>query len=56
MGLPECGQTIIFLNEAEGMDCKIILKHTLTDSMVPAALKYPSHNLCEVLCIICISY
>lgn len=55
MGPQECGQTIVFLNE-EGMDCKIILKHTVTDSMVPAALKYPSHNLCEVPCIICISY
>lgn len=57
MGLQECGQTIlIFLNEAEGMDCKIILKCTLTDNVVPAALKYPSHNLFEVVCIICISY
>lgn len=55
MGLQECGQNIIFLNE-EGMDCKIILKHTLTDNVVPAALKYPSHNLCEVPCFICISY
>lgn len=56
MGLQEYGQTIIFLNEEEDMNCKIILKRTLTDCMVPATLKYPSHNLCEVPCVICISY
>lgn len=56
MGLQTCRHAIIFLNEAEEMDCKIILKYTLSDKVVPAALKYPSHNLCEAPCIICISY
>lgn len=56
MGLQYRGQTINFLNEAEGMNCKIIVRHTLTDNVVPAALNYPSQNLCEIPCIICTSH